>query len=672
MPADFSESKQAWGGTLKGFGVGLCVFLLGRELAIWLTVRNVHGWLAFLDNVLAGAAAALLVFLYEHWRQRAVNELRESERRFRLVANAAPVMIWMSGTDKFRIYFNQPWLDFTGRSIEQEWGNGWAEGVHPQDLKRCLATYTEAFDLRQDFKMEYRLRRHDGDYRWVFGTGVPRYRQDGSFAGYIGSCVDVTERKRAEEARLRHAAVIESSEDAIISKNLDGIIVSWNAGAQRLFGYTESEAVEQPITMLIPPELQGEESKIRERLRAGGRIEHYETTRVTKTGKRVDVSLTIGPIKDSNGSVVGFSEIAHDITTRKQAEHALVESEERLLLAARVARMFAYSWDATTDSIQRSGESAEILGVDDKLANTGEAVLAMVHPDDRERLEAALAGLTVENPILQISYRIIRPDGAIAWLERNSRAYFDEHGKLARIIGMIRDITAQKNSEEALSTMTRKLIDGQEQERTRIARELHDDVSQQLAMLVIELDHRDHSFSGSSGFHTYLARTRQRIIEIAHDVQTLSHQLHSSKLEYLGLSAAAKSLCTELAQKSDVQIDFSQEGVSRSLPNEVSLSLFRILQEALHNAIEHSGTKNFEVRLFERSSEIVLMVKDSGNGFDISAGMRGTGLGLTSMRERVRLVNGTIVIDSKPNGGGTTIRVCVPLGSKRLSEQKAG
>lgn len=132
--------------------------------------------------------------------KRAEAELRESEARFRLVADSAPVMIWMSGTDKLCTYFNKPWLDFSGRSFDCELGYGWAEGVDPDDLKRCLDTYAQAFDRREAFRMEYRLRRQDGEYRSVLDIGVPRFHPDGSFAGYIGSCIDVTEQRRSEEA----------------------------------------------------------------------------------------------------------------------------------------------------------------------------------------------------------------------------------------------------------------------------------------------------------------------------------------------------------------------------------------------------------------------------------------------------------------------------------------
>jgi PAS domain S-box-containing protein len=137
-------------------------------------------------------------------KKRAEAELRESEARFRLVADSAPVMIWMSGTDKLCTYFNKPWLDFTGRSIDRELGNGWANGVDPEDLQKCLETYTQSFDRREPFKMEYRLRRHDGEFRWISDIGVPRFNPDRSFAGYIGSCIDVTDQRRAQE-HLRQA-----------------------------------------------------------------------------------------------------------------------------------------------------------------------------------------------------------------------------------------------------------------------------------------------------------------------------------------------------------------------------------------------------------------------------------------------------------------------------------
>jgi PAS domain S-box-containing protein len=182
-------------------------------LSVW---GAVHGRGPFtgaepLNNVLslqlflfvAATTFMVLAVLVEEKKQ-SERAFRESENLFRLVADTAPALIWMAGTDKRCTYFNKPWVDFTGRSIELELGDGWAEGVHLEDLQKCLATYTQAFDRREEFGMEYRLRRHDGEYRWVFDVGVPRFDQDRSFVGYIGCSVDVTEQRLAEE-QLRQA-----------------------------------------------------------------------------------------------------------------------------------------------------------------------------------------------------------------------------------------------------------------------------------------------------------------------------------------------------------------------------------------------------------------------------------------------------------------------------------
>ena len=341
--------------------------------------------------------------------------IRESEERFRLVANTAPVMIWMSGTDKLCNYFNKPWLDFTGRSLEQERGNGWTDGVHNEDLAGCLQTYTEAFDKREQFEMQYRLRRHDGEYRWVSDIGVPRFNNDCTFAGYIGSCIDVTERKRAEEA---------------------------------------------------------------------------------------------------------------------------------------------------------------------------------------------------------------------------------------------------------MSTMGRRLIEAHEEERTRIGRELHDDVNQRLALLAIELDNLGKDDSRLN-FSQHVRSALSRIMEISKDVQALSHRLHSSKLEYLGLVRAAKSFCRELSEQAKVEIQFYHSAVPSTLPKEASLCLFRVLQEALQNAIKYSGVTLFDVNLHGTPDSVKLTVSDHGKGFDEYEAYSRQGLGLISMRERLQMAHGVFELKTRP-GAGTTISARIPLHTAKI------
>jgi signal transduction histidine kinase len=220
-------------------------------------------------------------------------------------------------------------------------------------------------------------------------------------------------------------------------------------------------------------------------------------------------------------------------------------------------------------------------------------------------------------------------------------------------------------TQETLRGINAKLIDAQEKERSRIGRELHDDINQRLAMLAVQLERLP---DDPSDLQNRAQELRKQTAEISHDVQALSHELHSSKLEYLGVVVGMRSWCNEFAQRQNLGVDFKSE-VSRPLPLDMGLTLFRVLQEALHNAVKHSGVSRVEVRLAQALGEVHLTINDSGRGFDLEEAMRGTGLGLTSMRERVRLVNGTITIDSEPKRG-TRIHVRVPIPSD--SERAAG
>jgi PAS domain S-box-containing protein len=354
-------------------------------------------------------------------RKRAEGVVRESENRFRVMADTAPVLVWMSGPDKLCTYFNKPWLDFTGRSMEQEFGHGWSEGVHPNDLQQCLDTYCCAFDARREFRMEYRLRRFDGVYRWIFDTGVPRFDSTGTFEGYIGSCLDITDQKEAMDAL--------------------------------------------------------------------------------------------------------------------------------------------------------------------------------------------------------------------------------------------------KESQSELRELTGRLLQAQETERRRIARELHDDLNQSLAILAVELDmFRQQPPQSATQVGARIQELLAKVKQLSSTVHDLSHQLHPAKLEQLGLVPAVISFCKELSQTHGLTIAVKHDGVPETLADDTALCLYRITQESLHNVVRHSGARHAAVELTGERDLIHLRITDDGKGFDGNAPDVNGGLGLISMRERLRLVHGALSIDSRP-GAGTRIDVRIPLGA---------
>jgi PAS domain S-box-containing protein len=557
---------------------------------------------------------------------------------------------------------SRDFLTVTGLNREQVVGSLVRDVIPPPSRDIVLNHYREAIRSGQPVRWEEKS---------VYPTGqkygevavTPLYDASGLATHLIGIVHDITERKRLEERRAED--LLEAAPDAMVVVDQAGRIVLINAQTERLFGYQREEILGQPVGVLIP-------QRFRERHQAH-RLTFFSEPRVRpmgaqlqlsglrKDGTEFEVEISLSPIKTSEGILV--TSAIRDITERKQAEHALRESEQRFRLAAQTGKMYSFEWDVTTDVVIRSPERIKVLGATEPLRLNHRQFVDTIHPDDRPKFAGTIAALTPENPTAEVIYRVCGSDGVLVWLKNSGRAFFDSERRMLRVIGMVADITDLKRAEESVAEMTRKLVEAQEQERARIGRELHDDINQRLAMLSVELEQLQHN---PSEFQNQVQELRKQTSEILNDVQALSHDLHSSKLDYLGLVAGIKSWCKEFAERQKLDIDFRGD-VSSPLPRELGITLFRVLQEALQNVVKHSGAMRVEVQLREDSSWVHLLISDPGKGFDVEAASQGRGLGLTSMRERVRLMNGTMAIDSMPMGG-TNIHVRVPLASEREYE----
>ncbi len=308
-------------------------------------------------------------------------------------------------------------------------------------------------------------RAKDGSIYWVDATIVPFLGADRRPCQYIAIRTDITERKREEEARGWLAAIVESSEDAIISKDLSGTISAWNRGAEKIFGYSAAEAVGRPMLMLFPPDRIHEESDILERIRRGEKVEHFESVRVRKDGKKIDISATVSPLRDRAGVIVGASKIARDITARNHADAALRQSDARRQFALETAKLGDWELNLTTLQATRCFLHDEIFGYESPAPEWSfDIFLNHVHPADRERVRENFQSCMIQRKRLEFECRILRLDGEMRWIWVCGDQQPSLSGDAARMFGIVEDITEQKATGDALA--------GQAEELSRQAAEL--------------------------------------------------------------------------------------------------------------------------------------------------------------------------------------------------------
>jgi PAS domain S-box-containing protein len=328
-------------------------------------------------------------------------------------------------------------------------------------------------------------------------------------------------------------------------------------------------------------------------------------------------------------------------------------------------------WNEETQHVYWDEKSCEIFDLSPNGEKTADTFYGRLHPDDVERVREVWRYQLEHRLPCDVEYRVVRPDGSIRWIHARGSGDYDTAGKPLRVVGVHFDVTERKKADRERLQLSGRLINTQEQERTRIGRELHDDIVQRLALVAVELQQLHENSVILPDVRSRMGKLHKQISEIAADTQSLSHELHSAKLQYLGIAAAMRGFCREFGEQQKVEIDYQTHDLPSPLSPDISLCFFRVLQEALHNSVKHSGVRHFEVRLWGTSDEIHLTVSDSGAGFDREAAKTSRGLGLISMEERLKLLNGTLSIDSQFKHC-TTVHARVPLNSEGDSLLAAG
>ena len=613
-------------------------------------------------------------------RKRAQEELQQSEQRFRLAVHAGRMYAfdWDVVNDVItRSPESTDILHWT--SAECDSGREFHTRIHPDDREQYDAVEARFSPERPTYQTSFRVLSPDGNITWLEDTGQASFDDQGRLLRVMGVVADITERKKAEEAlkkseEMFSKAFRQSPMGFSLTSARDHRYIDVNETFERLSGWRREEVIGRTpldIGLWVDPAGRVDFAK---RVQAEGFVRDMEVRLRTKDGS-ILIALVAAEVIELKGEPCIIA-VAADITARKQAEEARRESEDKLRLLLDSTAEAIYGIDLEHRCTFCNPACLRTLGYESIDEVLGKHMHELIHHTLADGTSLPVQDCRVHRVLG--SGEGVHADDELFWRANGTSfpaeywSYPQRRGQetVGAVVAFI-DITQRKLAEAALANVSRKLIESQEQERTRIGRELHDDIGQRLALLAVELEQLGQDLQNSPKILHQVGEFHKQTLEIAADIQSLSHELHSAKLQYLGVAAAMKGFCQEFGEQQKVKIDFKAQDLPGSIPPDISLCFFRLLQEALHNSAKHSGGRHFEVRLWGASNEIHLTVVDSGVGFDREAAKASRGLGLTSMEERLKLVNGTLSIKSELQRG-TTIHARVPLSSGNDSMRAGG
>jgi PAS domain S-box-containing protein len=505
-----------------------------------------------------------------------------------------------------------------------------------------------------------------------------RLRVDPSASGISIYSMDITGEREQAAARTRLSAIVESSQDAIVSKDLNGIVTSWNRGAERIFGYTEAEMLGKPISMLAAPGRADEMPRILERVRRGEPINHYETVRVTKDGRSLDVSLTISPIRDDDGRVIGASKIARDITQQKAHERALRDSEARLNIALEAGGMGAWEWNIEQSKVTWSPQLEAIHGLPaGTFGGTFEDFQRDIHPEDRVRVFETIHAAVESGNDYRVEYRFVRPDGSIGWLEARGRLMSAPR----RMVGICQDISDRKETEQALVSQA-ELLSRSNADLREFAYIASHDLQEPLRNVstftqLLERRYKGQLDSDAETFIKYIVDSALRMTQLIRDLLAYSQVIHSDDtasdevalrepvewaLDNLRSSIEESGAVVEIDPLPKLRCDKSQ--------------LAQVFQNLISNAIKYRSAEAPRIHIASERDDTSWIVSVRDNGIGIAPAYHdkvfgvfrrlhgtdyaGTGIGLAICKKIIEKHGGRIWVESEA-GQGSAFKFSIPL-----------
>jgi PAS domain S-box-containing protein len=627
-----------------------------------------------------GVLLYVLVMRFARERTAIEDALRRNERRYRSLVLATAQVTW-TGAANGEIADSQPtWEAFTGQKPEQYKGWGWLEAIHPDDREHLEQRWRKAIARETKppndrfYEIEYRVRRHDGAYRNFLARTVPVLDGDGEIQEWIGICYDVTEQRNNEQqlrdSEERYRRLVEVAPDMIFVHQ-NGKIIFMNPAGIRMLRVPGEEAVMGKLAVdFAHPDYH---DIVRERMRqtAGGqRVPIMEQKLRRWDGTYVDVELGATGFMYQGQPVVQV--VARDITARLQAQEKLRASENRFHLLTRATTDIVYDWDMKTNSIWWNENLRLLFGYEGNPEQLGiDFWTSLIHPDDAARVHASLFGAIDEGKQFWADeYRFRRTDGSYANLLDRGYVVRDAEGKPVRMIGAMMDITDRKlteqrlrDSREQLRALTGHLEQVREEERTRIAREIHDELGQALTGLKMDLSWFGARLPNNPAFQDKSAAMLKLIDSTVHAVRRLSTELRPAILDNLGLIPAIEWLAQEFQKRTGITCEFVSADDDIVLDEDRMTALFRICQEALTNVTRYAQATSVHIILETDGKEILLRISDNGRGITDAEARGIKSFGLLGMRERARLLGGTFDIGSE-RGGGTTLTVRIPAAQR--------